>query len=438
MNIGIISINIHTKTLNYGCIIHSFALQQFLRLNGIDSTVIEYKPNYYGVFDVKHPLFSLVEREKLDGKQLIKWKDLFYDREKRYDKFFGFVNNYYKKTDKCYTPELLDKEDPGFDVYICASDVIWKATEVGFDKGFFLASKCMNNKIKIAYSASMGARKYNEQQEKQFIEWVGDFDFVSAREDSLQKYIKDRMDIDARHVVDPVFLLPRSFYEQLQIKPDYTLDKYILVYLAQDMDEAFVKKVIGFAKDKGLPIIELSEELHHEKYALEEGVNLKVVYNAGVEEWLWYINHAEWIFTNSFHGTCFSIIFEKQFFCGARGGDKIKSLLNRFAVSDRWIVADSFVGVDSIGKIDYDTTSELVKHASSLSADFLISALKECNERVHKPLVANPKVFIERSRIEWIEKYKQMEIQAKEKEWDKRHRILGKFRRKYKKIKSVW
>ena len=156
MKIGIISINIHTTTLNFGCIIHSFAFQQFLKKNGFDSQVIEYKPGYYKDFDVKHPLFSYVENEKPDRNQLIKWRDLFYEREVRYDKFFGFVDNHYITTDKCYTSDLLDKEDAGFDCYICATDVIWKAVPGGPDKGYLLACDSMKGKKKIAYAASKG------------------------------------------------------------------------------------------------------------------------------------------------------------------------------------------------------------------------------------------------------------------------------------------
>ena len=55
MKIGIISINMHTKGLNFACPVHTYAFQQFLLANGIESTVIDYKANYYGNFEPRYP-----------------------------------------------------------------------------------------------------------------------------------------------------------------------------------------------------------------------------------------------------------------------------------------------------------------------------------------------------------------------------------------------
>lgn len=57
MKIGIISINAHTKVLNFASPLHSYAFQQFLKMHGYDSVIIDYKPNYYGQYNPRHPLF---------------------------------------------------------------------------------------------------------------------------------------------------------------------------------------------------------------------------------------------------------------------------------------------------------------------------------------------------------------------------------------------
>ena len=148
MKVGIISINAHTKVLNFASPLHSYAFQQFLQMNGIESVIIDYKPNYYGQFNPRHPYFYYrkhpVKNKKKQKAIEHKWLKLFLARQKRFDKFQHFIDRYYVTTDKCYNHKLLDTEDLGLDCYICATDVIWKCNKnAGFDRGFFLACDSM-------------------------------------------------------------------------------------------------------------------------------------------------------------------------------------------------------------------------------------------------------------------------------------------------------
>ena len=74
-------------------------------------------------------------------------------------------------------------------------------------------------------------------------------------------------------------------------------------------------------KKNDLDVIELSD--FPQDSIIPRGTYHRVIYGIGIEEWLGYIDDAEYVFTNSFHATCFSILFEKQFFVGKRNGDKI-------------------------------------------------------------------------------------------------------------------
>lgn len=142
MKIGIISINAHTKVLNFASPLHTYAFQQFLLQNGIESTIIDYKPIYFGKFDVRHPLHYYQthpnQDEAVQEELIAKWTALYDAREKRYDRFEEFIQKYYIKTDICYTAKSIEKTDPGFDCYICATDVIWKNNrKTGLNRGFF-------------------------------------------------------------------------------------------------------------------------------------------------------------------------------------------------------------------------------------------------------------------------------------------------------------
>lgn len=118
MKIGIISINAHTKVLNFASPLHTYAFQQFLLQNGIESTIIDYKPIYFGKFDVRHPLHYYQthpnQDEAVQEELIAKWTALYDAREKRYDRFEEFIQKYYIKTDICYTAKSIEKTDPGF------------------------------------------------------------------------------------------------------------------------------------------------------------------------------------------------------------------------------------------------------------------------------------------------------------------------------------
>lgn len=398
MKIAIISINAHTKVLNPASPLHSVAFQQFLKQNGIESTIIDYKPVYYGKCDPRHPLFDCIDRPDPDPvvqqKLLTRWKTLFYEREKRFDRFEEFIAKYYKKTDKCYTAKILESTDPGFDCYICVTDVIWKYNpKNGFDRGFLLACKQMEGKKKIAYAASRGATKYTHEQAMEFFDYISDIDFISVREKSLQNYITENSDLPVAHVLDPVFLMEKEFYEEMAIRP--APKNYILIYLAMEKADSLVKTAIAYAKKHGYDVIELSEYPDHAN--LSDGVNYKLVYDIGVEEWLGYMLDAQCIFTNSFHACCFSILFHKQIFVGARGGDKIDSLLELFGLSWRRVKGFKPELAESLEDIDFTEIDTRRKELVKDSSDFILQAIHTLEtepHRNHRELV-HPQVYEE-------------------------------------------
>ena len=400
MKIGLISINAHTKVLNAASPLHTYVFQHFLERNGIESTIVDYKPVYYGAFDVRHPLFYYVDHPDKDEKKqkrlLKKWKTLFYEREYRYDRFEEFINKYYKKTDRCYDAKLLETEDLGFDCYICVTDVIWKYNpKNGFDKGYLLACKSMKGKKKIAYSASRGAKGYTASQEDEFFEYLSDFDYVSVREKSLQSYIKDLSGIEVPHVLDPVFLEKKEFYYNLAMEPEE--ENFVLIYIVMEKAQKLVEQAVRYAESHNLQVVELSE--NPEDANIPEGTSHKVVYDIGVEEWLGYMKRAKCIFTNSFHACCFSMIFNIQFFVGARSGDKIDSVLDMFNLSWRRIAEESVEDVINKPDICFEETNNLIEKYVQESTEFLLGAIRSLETKQHTPFIGEKEKDFFRERV---------------------------------------
>lgn len=384
MKIGIISINAHTKVLNFASPLHSYAFQKFLKDHGIESTIIDYKPIYYRKFDARHPLhfYEAHPRRKPEVQERLikKWTELFDEREYRFDRFEEFIQKYYHKTEKCYTARKLDKKDPGFDCYICVTDVIWKASKRGFDRGFFLACKQMEGKKKIAYAASRGPGEYTAEQAKEFFDYISDIDYISVREKSLQQYIQANSDLPVTHVLDPVFLQEKEFYHNLAIQPEKK--GYVLIYVVMERAKDLIKTAVRFAELHNLEVIELGENL--EDANIPAGTHHEVLYGLGVEEWLGYMQNASYIFTNSFHACCFSIILGKQFFVGNRAGDKIDSVLEMFQLSDRRIIGVAPKKAAQMPDIAFKQVEALRQEYVQFSKDFILNAIHDMEQKPHE------------------------------------------------------
>lgn len=391
MNIGIISINMYTKGLNFACPLHTFAFQQFLSKNGIASKVIDYKPVYYGDFDLRHPDESytkLVDRRKKEGArdeeiaELIEKRDgyraLRREREVRHDKFRSFIDRHYDKTDRCYDSDLLEIEDPGFDCYICATDVIWKKEPTkDFDRGFFLASKAMENKGKVAYAASRGVHfSQTNEDERRFLHWVDDIDFIGVRESSLKEYLEEGTDKEVALVLDPVLLHERDFYDALAVRP--TEEKYLFLYYVMERAEDTLAQAAAYAKAHDLTIVEVTDRpLPHGMLGGRDDIRVVYRYDIGIEEWLGYFKYADVVFTNSFHASCFSILFEKEFFVGPRSGDKVTNILDLFDLGDRRFGKEDEVLARSVEPIDYARVRSVLEEKRRDSKDFLLNAIEK-------------------------------------------------------------
>ena len=452
MKLGIISINAHTKVLNPASPLHSYVFQQFLKKNGYDSTIIDYKPVYYGSSDVvvREPLIWQAQRPGEDLKKhaedLRRWSLLYEDRKVRFDKFKEFVDTHYVQTDKCYTPKLLDEEDPGFDCYLCVTDIIWKDNPVnGFDKGYTLASKCMEGKKKIAYTASRGAQKYRPEREQDFLERIADFDFISVRETSFQEYLKELTGKDVPVLCDPIFLMGKDFYEDLAKEPDYVPEKdFVVIYLAMNKNNKLVKLASDYAEQHGLELIELSE--YPDDADFPEGTHHKVIYDIGPDEWLWYLQNSKINFTNSFHACCLSMICHQDFISGFREGDKVDNVLNLFDLGFRKIYTDNVADLENVPDIDFDAVDKKLEAFAKKGADFVLGALEYLETHDHKPflteeeLAAQSKALFDRHeavRIAEEERIRAIEEEKARKEAERQAAIEAEERKLKTKVRHV-
>lgn len=295
------------KAPNYGAMLQTYALQEFLQSEGHTVVVIDYWPyDTYALFRKTNKSKSFVKilREVL----LLKIK------QQRKRAFLSFVYKYLniKSID---LDSLCD-----IDAFIIGSDQLWNSSIV-CDSKYWGAFGAAKGKILISYAISAG----NDSRQKKLWgeKYLNLFNAISVREESLQQYLNS-IGINNTLVLDPTLLHDATFYRKVQSIPSCLPKPYILIYQIR-RDELTYKLAQYLSETYSLTIVEIASDniLRYDKTLIK---------HATPTEFLWYFNNAEYIVTTSFHGVVFSIINHKNFFVADSHNNndtRIASLLQR-------------------------------------------------------------------------------------------------------------
>lgn len=337
MKVGILTFH---DAHNYGAVLQAYALKKYIKSLGYDVKVINYH---------HHTIPDGYPKEA---------------NEERWEKFDEFIKELTDNEQFVYTCEE-DLEKLDIDFWICGSDQIWN-TEItrGFNKGFFLDFNTRGKKI--SYAVSMGIPSLPEEEEAHFKRALNGLHHISVREESLKHYAQKHTDKEINKTLDPTLLLEEKDYENLLEENKY--GDYILIY-ALGPDERLTKIAKRISTEKGVKIVELNDK-KQENYFCDQ------VSSAGPKEFLTLIKNANAIITNSFHGTIFSIIFEKEFYTITRlnRNSRMENILDIVGMRDRLI--DNIEEIDNVKKQDYKKANQNLEKEKIKSKEFLEKALK--------------------------------------------------------------
>lgn len=255
-----------------------------------------------------------------------------------------------------------------FDCYICGSDQIWSASKIPFDSIRFLGG--IPAFKKIAYAPSFGLNTLPEFFKKKAMKYIVDFEYLSVRELSAQKYIQEETGVIAKTVLDPTLMMGRAYWEE-QVS-DKGRGYCVCYFLGNISDEqaALMNRTANGKKIIVLPSALHCEKLMNAEYAISDPL-----------DFISYIHNADIVFTDSFHGTAFSMIFEKKFITFSRTQAKavtqtsrIFSLLEQFGLQTQFCHdAKSFCMPE---RIDYTKVNQTLCQKQAESIEFLTEALK--------------------------------------------------------------
>lgn len=311
---------------NYGGVLQNYALQQVLIKLGHKPITIE--KDYLQKINILKFVYELPKR--IYTKYILKKrKYILNERHNDYIEEFRKILKPFVKTyiNHKYVKDfdLINKSK--FNAIIVGSDQVWRPNyNRGYIDKMYLSFIPKNAKIKrIAYAASFGTCdwEYDINLTEECSELVQRFDAVSIREiygvDLCHKYLGYK---DAVSVLDPTLLLDKTNYIELCKNINHNEDNILFAYIL-DKDQETVSSLENIAKQNNL-ILKLVTA--HEDCSLS------------MEEWLAMFRDAKMVITDSFHGTVFSIIFNREFYsiCNElRGNSRFLSLLSQFNLLDR-------------------------------------------------------------------------------------------------------
>jgi hypothetical protein len=269
--------------------------------------------------------------------------------KKRFNNYNHFSKKHLCVSAKKYTTlEELKKFAHNYDILISGSDQVWNIKAHDADKAYFLPFEEKSIK-KIAYAVSLGGTNLCTATDvEEYARYINNFSTISVREKNAKKWMQEITDIPIEIMADPTLLLEKKDYFPLCTNSGIN-EKYIFWYTTTYTTEAvtYIKKISTKLK---LPIYIINAKEWTRRGLFRHGI--KLAPNGGPGSYLSCIRNAELVLTSSFHGTIFSVMFEKNFWYletnTSSDDDRASFLLDQLALSNRAI------GLNKIPKLDFE------------------------------------------------------------------------------------
>lgn len=358
MKIGILTFHC---AINFGAVLQAFGLSQYLRSLGHDVSVIDYRPDY--LVKPYRPFYS---------RRFYAWKNIWISRFivitrevlsisirfKRERLFKRFVKDYLH-----LSPLQLDEKANDFDAFVFGSDQIWNRTITQSDDVFWGNALAFEGKKRIAYAASAGSVKDLSEDAMANLER---FDAVSVREKSLADYLNTFRKKRIQTVLDPVLLAGKDVFSAIATTKQR---QPYLLYFSLEGDVKLRPIAEKLAKKRNLELIEVMSS----NTCLTKGFVKNVL---SVNDFLGLFMNADFVVTKSFHGTVFSILFERVFmvyYDGQEVPERMSGLLNALGLGNHLVNIDEPPTTSS--PIDWQQVNEKLEQMRISSRQFLTEAL---------------------------------------------------------------
>jgi hypothetical protein len=351
--------------VNFGSALQAYALQTIIEEYGYTVFFIDYRNPIFGVqspkIDKLRNIFSHLSSD-FEGNF----------RKRFYQPFLQFRESYFHETKRTYRKEDLPNLVKNFDICIAGSDQIWAPNVFN---PIYMLDFVPSQIRKISYAASIGLNEIPDNLISQYRKLLIRFSKISVREDVGKKLLLERCGINSELVLDPTLLIEVNKWRMLEKKCHGVNGKYTLCYFLND-ENHYCKKVMEFIKLHEYKIYGISAKGEDSQW-------MNFLNKVGPCEFLWLIDNAEMIFTDSYHGAIFAMLFHKPFIVFERfqKNDIICQNSRIYQLTDSFNMKNIIYNIDDYNPyisndIDYGTFDNILKKLRRKSKKYLEDALQ--------------------------------------------------------------
>lgn len=395
MKVGIIS-EYALHIVNYGNYLQTYALNSFLRnglgIGQVESIALGSKQllRYTHVFSpgfaakIFHTLWdkTVGRTGKISEPETV-------DLKNRLQEFEDFRNRHIPTCQRqFFRGEIRDTD---YDVIVVGSDVVWRQCPLWISRTKFLDFAAKKPFRRVAYAASFGHDYIPKENVKYVRKYLSRFDAISVREHSSVAMLNGIGVQNVSYCLDPTLLLPVEQWEALEEKPEEIAagERYLFTYLLGDSAQQR-REIEAFAKKAGLKTVTIP---HAGGGFLEADANYADVRlrDCSIGSWLWLVHHAQYVITDSFHGTVFSTIYQRPFAALFREGsvdinNRLRDYLGQISQEDKLLPEGRLSRLEGL-TWDYAQIGSAIEERKQRSIAFLKNALcgqGEQNQETHR------------------------------------------------------
>ena len=383
MKIGVITIE---QVGNYGAELQCYATQKVLQNIGCDAEIIDYcyyKDYRYKDSKMSEPFVPMTFKERIFYVLKYRIVNRFVDKvlllfnsniARRNSRFAAFHAENTKMSRRYMSMPELYEASMDYDVFVTGSDQVWNPCAQSSIEPYFLTF-APNSAKKISFAASFGVSEIGSSLRERYKGYLSKYDFISVREQNACDMVKQLVGKDAECVLDPTLLLTKDEWMKVARQYDNVPERYVLVYTLFESPAIFslAKKV---AKEKGISVLRITKRAYFVSHI--EGISN--ISDAGPAEFVSIIAGADYVVTDSFHGTAFSVNFGIPFLAIVssknNNNSRMESLLKVVGLSGRMVYEEKEVSsLIYNDNIDFKGIENHIKRARVTSMNFLNKAL---------------------------------------------------------------
>lgn len=377
MRVGLVTLY---RGYNYGTSLQAYALKSYIERMGYQTDIIWKSEGAHSGRDIRMEKIARMFKRSVFRPNLLK------------ETLKGYLGNFLNAPTKEVKQKYLDFSEQQLQIkaltnkqlrafvnssetlaVVCGSDQIWKVNAANVDPMFYL--QFVPEYKRVAYAPSFGGASVPSYNKKIISRYLDSIPNITVREKSGIKIVQQLIGRKVQSVIDPTLLID---WHEL-IKP--IDEKYILMYFLDEPSDFILRKIVKIARNKGLKIYAIPHKFS--KYEKYPEINLKLI---GPAEFPSIIANASCVYTDSFHGTAFSVNLNRPFWTFQRNYKSFKSQSSRITdfldlvgLSAQYVIQVNQSNFD-FPSIDFENVNKILADQRKISKKYLLNSFKKCGK----------------------------------------------------------